>query len=175
MKVRVVLPILLAYAVAAAAGAVAASVPTADQRFVERAYAGGYADVVLGKLAMQQGSSDASKMLGEKMVNDDTPNVNELAKIAQTQGVSVTPALPIDAQQEQAKLQRLSGNAFDREYISYEAGDRIRDIADYKREFGSTSNAQLRNYAAQALPAIEAQESLARQDAARVGAPLGSP
>ena len=174
MNVRIIVPILLAYAFAAAAGAFAASVPTADQQFVQRAYEDGYAEVVLGKMAMQNGATDAAKMYGERMVTDRSRDINRLAKLAAADGVSVEMALPAEAQEELAKLQRLSGPAFDSAYVGYEADDHRKAIAAYQRESTSTKNAALKGYVDRSLPVLETHEALARKAAAQVGAPGGS-
>ena len=58
-----------------------------DQRFVKNAAQGNKAEVELGRLASERGSSDTVKQLGQKMVTDHGKANDDLAQLAQHKGV----------------------------------------------------------------------------------------
>ena len=59
-----------------------------DNKFVKDAAMGGMAEVELGKLATQKGSSDAVKQFGQKMVDDHTKANDQLKEIASKENIS---------------------------------------------------------------------------------------
>src|SRR5262249_46601177 len=59
----------------------------ADRDFAMKAAQGGMAEVEMGKLAQQRGSSAAVKDLGKKLVDDHTKANNDLNDIAAREGI----------------------------------------------------------------------------------------
>ena len=69
--------------------------------FLRKAAEGGFAEVKLGQLAAQKGSSDDVKAFGQKMVDDHAKLNNEMAQLADSMGVMI-------AEDHQTKKIRLS-------------------------------------------------------------------
>ena len=59
-----------------------------DRNFVTTAAEDGHAEVALGKLAQQNGSSPAVKQFGQRMIEDHTKAGNELAAMATKLGMT---------------------------------------------------------------------------------------
>ncbi len=153
----------------ASALAAASAASASDKKFMQEAYAGGYAEVVMGKLAEQKGSGSQTRLFGQRMVADHTQNGQQLAGVASAAGTNLAKTLPAEAKAEMAKLSKLSGAQFDRAYLSYEVTDHKNDIAKYQSEESATAYAPLKSYISSSLPTLNEHERLAETDAAMVG------
>jgi putative membrane protein len=104
--------------------AAAADAPT-DPQIAHIAYTAGALDVAAGKQALAKSHNKAVRAFAQEMVRDHTA-VNEKA-LALVKKLKVTPAdnptsqgLTKAADAERAKLAKMSGAAFDREYVNNE-------------------------------------------------------
>jgi putative membrane protein len=106
-----------------------------DQSFVRKALEGGAAEVQLGQLAQQKSQSDDVKQFGQKMVEDHTQLGDQMMKpIAKQLGVK-EPKGPSKKDKELiAKLEGLSGQQFDEEYIKAMLKDHRQDLKEFKDE-----------------------------------------
>jgi putative membrane protein len=142
---------------ASAAGAAGAmgSASAADKKFAEKAMQGGMAEVQLGQLATQKASADDVKKFGQQMVDDHTKLNTQMQQLAPSLGV--TPPAGPDAKHQalQAKLEGLSGDAFDKAYIKAMVMDHKKDLADFKKEAASGQNPQLKEAAQQGSTVIQ--------------------
>jgi putative membrane protein len=109
---------------ALASPAVAADAPT-DPQIAHIAYTAGNLDVAAGKQALAKSHNKAVREFAQQMVRDHSA-VNAKA-LALVKKLKVTPqdnatsqGLTKAADAERAKLAKLSGAAFDREYVSNE-------------------------------------------------------
>ena len=96
----------------------AATASSQDRTFIMEAAAGGMAEVELGRLASQKASRSEVKEFGQMMVDDHTKANNQLMKIAQEKGLAAPHALKPQDKATKDQLSKLSGEAFDRAYIS---------------------------------------------------------
>jgi putative membrane protein len=128
----------------------------ADAAFIQKAGAGGMAEVELSKLAEQNAKSGDVKKFAEHMVRDHTSNNRELETIATKENV----ALPKDLDAEHAalrdKLASLKDEAFDKAYIDAMRDDHQKMDDLLKSSAGSVSSAELRTYIKKTEPAVEA-------------------
>ena len=93
------------------------SASSSDKKFVQSALEGGNAEVKLGQLAAQKGTSEDVKQFGQKMVDDHTKLGDQMKQIAQQQGIDVPDGIPAKDKDLETKLNSLSGDAFDKAYI----------------------------------------------------------
>jgi putative membrane protein len=105
-----------------------------DKMFLRMAAEGGIAEVRLGQLAAQKGSSDEVKSFGQKMVDDHTTMNAEMAQIADSMGVMLPKMMNKEDQAEYDKLNALSGNDFDVEYLSFMVKDHRRNLHAFRIE-----------------------------------------
>lgn len=89
-----------------------------SRAFVNEMAIAGMAEVQLGKLAAARGSHAEVKAFGQQMVTDHSKANEELKQAASPLGV--TPPTELDQKHKDlaAKLSKLSGAEFDREYMS---------------------------------------------------------
>jgi putative membrane protein len=115
-----------------------------DKMFLRKATEGGLGEVQLGKLATVKGGSQDVKDFGQKMVDDHTKLNNDMAPIADSMGVMLPKKMAKDDQAEYDKLNGMSGDDFDKEYIAYMVKDHREDLHEFRVEAVSTSDPELK-------------------------------
>jgi putative membrane protein len=115
----------------------------ADKVFLRRAAEGGIAEVKLGQLAAQKAGSDDVKAFGQKMVDDHTKLNDEMARVADSMGVRLPKTMAKEDQAEYDKLNGLSGNEFDMEYLTFMVRDHHKDLHDFRMEASSPTDPAL--------------------------------
>jgi putative membrane protein len=140
----------------------AQSLSKADQHFVHKAAMGGMAEVAAGQLASQRGSSDQVKQFGQMMVTDHTKANDQLKQIASSKGVVIPDSDP-KADKETAKLSKLSGGQFDATYAKMERKDHAATIKLFQKEADKGQDPDLKKFAADTLPTLEAHDEAAKK------------
>ena len=133
----------------------AASGGMQDKAFVRKALEGGMAEVQMGQIAAQKGSSDDVKQFGQKMVTDHTQLGDQMKQVAQQIGVTPPTGLSKKDKEEVAKLQTLSGTEFDNAYIMAMVKDHKKDAEDFKSEAQQTQNPTVKQAAQQGSQVID--------------------
>jgi putative membrane protein len=134
-----------------------------DAQFAEDAAEGGAAEVKLGQLAREKGSSNAVKDFGKMMVNDHTEAGEQLKSIAAQQNLKLSSELNKHDQAVYGKLSKLSGDAFDRAYAKEMVNDHRKDIDDFELEAKSGQNQPIKDFAAKKLPMLQNHLKHARE------------
>ena len=134
-----------------------------DKDFVRSALEGGMAEVEMGKLAAQKGTSDDVKQFGQKMVQDHTQLGDQMKPVAQQLGVREPNGLSKKDRSELAKLSSLSGAQFDDAYIKAMVKDHKKDLSDFKQEARNTQNPNVKQVAQQGAQVIDQHLQLAEQ------------
>ena len=134
-----------------------------DKDFVHSALEGGMAEVQMGQLATQKGSSDDVKQFGQKMVQDHTQMGEQMKQIAQQLGVSEPKGLSKKDKAEVAKLNSLSGSEFDKAYIAAMLKDHKKDLSDFRAEAQNTQNPAIKQVAEQGAQVIDQHLQMAEQ------------
>jgi putative membrane protein len=138
-----------------AARLVSSSVAQADQKFVKEAAMGGMAEVDLGRLAVDKGSSADVKAFGTKMVSDHGAANEELKSLASSKSIMLTSTLDSKHQATHDRLAKLSGSAFDRAYVSDMLKDHQTDVSEFRREASGAKDPEIKAWAAKTLPTLE--------------------
>jgi putative membrane protein len=121
-----------------------------DKMFLRAAAEGGIAEVKLGQLAAQKGSTEDVRAFGQKMVDDHTKMNLDIAQVADSMGVMVPKSMNKDDQAEYDKLNALSGNAFDIEYLTFMVKDHHKDLHAFRLEAASPTDPTLHDAVVQA-------------------------
>ena len=133
-----------------------------DRHFVTTAAHDGLAEVELGKLAQQNGSSSAVKEFGQRMVDDHSKANQELADIATKLGMT-PPKEPAGKQQADIKkFSKLTGEKFDREYAAHMVKDHEKAVALFQKQAKSGGSEELKAFAGKTLPALQEHLKMAR-------------
>jgi putative membrane protein len=140
------------------------SVSSMDRKFALTAAMGGMAEVEMSRLALQRASSDAVKQYAQKMIDDHTAANAELMQIASTKGINLPTAPDAKMRAMMAKLEKLSGAAFDHEYVMH-AGHKDHQKMEklFRDESTRGRDADLKAFAAKTLPVVQQHLQLARE------------
>jgi putative membrane protein len=136
------------------AASAADAAPVDDRGFVAKAAVGGLAEVQLGELAQRNGASTQVKQFGAQMVRDHGKANDELKGIAAPKGIQ--PPAQLDAKHAElsARLQKLSGAEFDREYVRAMLDAHKTDVALFERQAANGRDADLKAFAQKTLPTL---------------------
>jgi putative membrane protein len=145
-----------------------------DADFAKKAAAGGIAEVKMGQLAQEKGSSEEVKNFGKKMVDDHTQANDKLKEIASQQNIKLPSDMDKHDRAEYNKLSKLSGDAFDKEYTRDMIKDHRDDISDFQDEAKGGQNEAIKNFASETLPTLEMHLKMAREAAQTVGSSTGT-
>jgi putative membrane protein len=134
-----------------------------DRQFAREAAAGGLAEVKLGQLAVDKGTSDVVKSFGQKMVDDHTKANSELQNAASKSNITLptVEVKPAD-QTTYDRLSKLSGVAFDRAYARDMVQDHIHDVGAFKQEANYGKDPAIKAFAAATLPTLVDHLKMAR-------------
>ena len=153
----------------------ASGVAAADQAFVKEAAIGGMAEVDLGQLAASKASNPDVKQFGQRMVDDHGKANDELKSWASQKSVNLPTELDAKHKAEHAKLEKLSGDAFDRAYMTSMVADHNKDVAEFQKQSKSAKDPDLKAWAAKTLPTLQDHQKSAKEISAKVSGAAKAP
>jgi len=131
-----------------------------DRKFLNEIGQSTLAEVALGKLAAQKGTTPSVRLFGRWMASTDSLANRQLAIMTKEMNGPTLPANPTAEQQaEFLKMQALSGTDFDREYIQMMVPGHNAEIALFQQQVERGQNPSVRSFARNLLPT--AREHLA--------------
>ena len=136
---------------------------SADENFAKKAAEGGMAEVKLGQLAEEKGSSPAVKNFGRRMVQDHSKANNELKDVTSKENIPLPNEMDKSDQATYDRLSKLSGDAFDRAYARDMVKDHSKDVSEFQKEAKNGKDESIKNFAAQTLPTLQNHLGQARQ------------
>ena len=114
------------------------------------------AEIQLGQLAAQKAGSEDVKSFAQKMVTDHTDLNDEMKPFADSLGVHPPKKLSSKDQAEYNKLNSLSGDDFDKEYLAYMLRDHHEALREFRKESENTPDPSL-------TAAVDKGEAVIRQ------------
>jgi putative membrane protein len=121
----------------------------ADRMFVKNAMEGGLAEVQLAQLTLQKSSNDQVKQFAQKMIDDHTKLNEQMKPVAQQLGVQAPTQISKKDSKTIAKMQSISGSAYDQAYIQDMVKDHKKDLSDFQMEASSGSDPAVKDAANQ--------------------------
>jgi putative membrane protein len=137
------------------AGAGATSPSRGDAAFMRDISHANLAEIATGKLAAQKGQSPAVKQFGQHMVDEHTQLESEGSTLAQAKGMKPPSSPDLKHQAAMLKLQAVSGDSFDRDYIQQMVKDHTDTLKLLQDTASQASDAQLRQLAQKAIPHVQ--------------------
>jgi len=134
-----------------------------DALFVKNALQGGIAEVQLGQLTLQKSTNDQVKQFAQKMIDDHTRMGDQMKPVAQQVGVTVPTEPSKKDKQTMAKLQALSGPAYDQAYIKDMVKDHKQDLTEFQMEASSGQDQTVKDAASQGSKVITQHLQMAQQ------------
>ena len=144
------------------------SLTPSDEKFVTEAAEGGQMEVALGELAAQKATNDDVRQFARRVADDHAKAGRELADLASAKQVQLTGKPSSKTQREKDRLSKVSGAAFDREYVKMMVRDHEKDVAAFKRESQQAKDPDLKAWAGHTLPTLEDHLQMVRQLQAKV-------
>jgi putative membrane protein len=135
-----------ALSVAGVTAARADDTASQDKKFVMDSGEGSLAEIQMAKLALKNSQNPDVRKFAEKMIHDHSMLIDTMKPFAQKMGVPPpTPEhLERAEKDEYERLAKKHGEEFDKDYIATMVDDHHKDLADFKKEFDTTSNQQLK-------------------------------
>jgi putative membrane protein len=132
----------------------AADLSKRDQKYMSDSAQGLMSELKLGAMAEQRAGDEGVRNFGKQMVADHGKDLQELQRLAKEKQVKLPETLNEDQSKEAAKLEKLSGKDFDREYVKYEVKDHKEDIKEQKEVLKKTRDPELKNFASKELDTV---------------------
>ena len=133
-----------------------------EREFVREAAVSSLAGVELGKLAAQKGSSEEVRQFGQKTADQESKVNQELKTAADQASVKTPDTLDSKRRSRVDKLSKLSGAAFDKEYVKDQIRDQEQDVQAFEDEAEHGTNQNLRDFANKNLPELRQTLEAAR-------------
>jgi putative membrane protein len=134
-----------------------------DKNFVRSALEGGNAEVALGQLAVQRGSSEDVKEFGQKMIEDRGRLVDQMRDVAEKEGIRPPDGKATKDKALEAKLKTLSGQAFDKAYIGAMLKDHRQDLDAFNKEANKGNDTAIKDAASRGALLIGEHLKLAKE------------
>lgn len=125
-----------------------------DRRFLQEMSLGHLAEIALGRMAIEKGSSPRVREFGAWMVEQHTQANASLQQLAARRGVRLPTTLERHQHAQRRRLTRLQGHLFDRAYVVAMVRDHQETVEAYEREVNWGGDAEVMNLAARMLPAV---------------------
>jgi len=132
-----------------------AGTSSSDTTFLKKAAQGGMAEVELGQLAVQKASSEDVKKFGQRMVDDHSKANDQLKQVAAQQHVNLPQEPNAKDKATKARLEKLSGDQFDKAYMNDMVKDHKKDVAEFTRESKMAKDPAVKSFAEQTLPTLK--------------------
>jgi predicted outer membrane protein len=108
----------------------------------------------------KQGQDDSAKQFGKRMVEDHRKDLCELKWLAGQKNVILLDSPHHGQKKKAGKLGHLSGKAFDREYVKYEARDHKKDVIEQGKDMKDTAHPDLKKFATAAHETVVAHRKI---------------
>jgi putative membrane protein len=163
-KIPVCLGVLAVVGVLFVPGAaLAQALAKADQKMVNDMAVANMAEVAAGKMAVGKTQNADVKTFAQKMIDDHSKALNDVTTLAQSKGVTLPTDVDPPHKAMAAKLDKLSGDAFDKAYMA-DAGvsDHTKVHAKLKDFEAKAKDADVKALAAKMLPTVEEHLKMAK-------------
>jgi putative membrane protein len=134
-----------------------------DKMFVSKAMQGSLAEVQLGQMTLQKSNNAQVKEFAQRMIDDHTKLNEQMKPVAQQLGVTVPDQISKGDRKTIAKLQALSGSAYDQAYIKDMVKDHKQDLNEFQMEASSGQDQTAKDAANQGSKVIAQHLQMAQQ------------
>jgi putative membrane protein len=145
-----------------------------DRQALMRLAQADMAEIEAGKLAQEKASSPEVKKYGEHMVQEHTKMLEEGKQVAQSKGVKPPASTDKKHQAAAKKLQGLSGEEFDRQYLAQMVKDHAEVLKLAQKTAKETKDADLKAHVQKGEPHVKEHLEQAKKLQASLGASAGS-
>lgn len=123
--------------------------------FLTKAANSGIAEVQLAKLAQQKATIDAVKNFAAMLERDHSAANDQVKNLAGQRNVSLPASPSEDKQKMYADMEKMTGKAFDKEYISMMVKSHNDGINLFEDTRANASDIDVKNFADKTLPTLK--------------------
>lgn len=122
------------------------------------------AEVAAGKIALDKSSNADVKSFAQMMIDDHSKGLDETKKVAAAKNVTLPSEPDAEHKKMAAELQKLSGAAFDKQYVS-KAGvvDHGKVHAALKKDIANAKDGDVKSLASKLEPTVAHHEEMAKK------------
>jgi putative membrane protein len=120
-------------------------------------------EISLGQLAAQRASNKEVREFGQHMVEDHKKAGQQVELLALKHGVTLSPGEEYEHHKKLDELSRLSGHAFDREYMDYSIRDHESALEEFQRRAEIVQDQDIKQWIILLLPILEGHREKARR------------
>ena len=140
----------------APAAAGATKLTSADRKAIMDMGMSNMAEVAMGKLAQSKSQNADVKAFAEKMVTEHGAALTEVQTLAQSKGVTLPADLDAKHKAQSAKLEKMSGDAFDKAYAKQGGVAAHKEtLAKLKKAQKDTKDADVKAQVTKMIPVVE--------------------
>ena len=123
--------------------------------FISSTAMGSGAEVALSRLALERSTNPEVKRFAQKTIRDHERLNQEITQIAERRGLTVSTTPDDTHQKVSTHLSKLSGQEFDREYMSEMVADHAKMTAKLESKSRQTKDPEIQQWAARQLPLFQ--------------------
>ncbi len=138
-----------------------------DREFIGKALQGDDSEKALGSLAEKRGASAGTRTFGHMLAADHGRARVQVLALAKKVRAPVPDKPTEEAAAEYAKLEGMSGTAFDKEYARYMVEDHKKDIADFTAQASGSRDPRVKALARATVPVLKKHLAIAQSLAAK--------
>ncbi|NYF50556.1 DUF4142 domain-containing protein [Tunturiibacter gelidoferens] len=132
-----------------------------DKKFLATAAQSDQNEIALSQLAEQKATNPAVKAFADKMVKEHTQMTESMKPFADSWGLAAPTGPDPDHQKELDKLNGLSGNDFDKEYMDQMVTDHSKALSAFTTEAKDTKDVKFRTAVIKGKTAVAAHKNMA--------------
>ena len=140
-----------------------------DATFYKKVAEGGIFEVDTGNQAEKTSNNQQIKDFGAMLVKDHTAANGQLKSLAASKNISLPTTASVGQMAQKAKLDVLTGDAYDKSFVTTQIKAHVRTIALFKKESTAGQDADARAFATETLPTLHKHLKEARAIAAKNG------
>jgi putative membrane protein len=135
--------------------------PDDDKKFLAMAAQSDQNEIALSQLAAQKATNPAVKAFADKMLKEHTEMTDSMKPFAEEWSLTPPSGPDTDHQEELKKLDGLSGNDFDKQYIDDMVSDHTKALRAFTTEAKDTKDAKFRDAVIKGKTAVAAHKNMA--------------
>ena len=152
----------VSFAALLAALATSAFAAKSPQDFLQDAIQGDSSEIMLGQIATQKSSNPTVQQYGQTLVADHSEAKQQANDVAKSLGLTPQDHPMAEAQDEQTKLSKLSGAAFNRDFLEGMVKDHEKVIKEFEDQ-AKANQGPTSDLAAKQLPVLQKHLAMAQK------------
>ncbi|HEV7718600.1 MAG TPA: DUF4142 domain-containing protein [Arsenicitalea sp.] len=141
----------------------AAMANPSPQQFATTAGVSNLFEIASSKVALSKAQNADVKTFAQRMIDDHTKAGNEMVMAAKSDGVAPPAHLNQTNQSKLDRLNRLTGNAFDKAYAAAQVQAHADAVALFQAYATKGKDGSLKHFAAMTLPTLQMHYSMAQK------------